>query len=114
MPEISFGIGIAGDHYLLARFDKRVEQVEKLLLGTALAVEELNVVDQQQIQCPVIALEVVERLVLIGADDIRYIGFGVDITYFRRGVLQQDVVSDGLDQVRFAQADAAINEQRVV
>ena len=114
MPAISFGIGVAGDDDLLVRLDQRVEQVEELLLRAALAAEELDVVDQQQVERPVMPLEFVEGLVLVRAHHVGDVGLGVDVADLGRRVLRQDVVADGLDQVGLAQSDAAVHEQRVV
>jgi hypothetical protein len=44
------------------RLDQRVEEIEELLLRPVLAAEELDVVDEEQIQRAVVALEVVEAL----------------------------------------------------
>jgi hypothetical protein len=44
------------------RLDQRVEEIEELFLRAALAAEELDVVDEQQIERAVVALEVVEAL----------------------------------------------------
>jgi hypothetical protein len=42
-----FRVGIAGDDDLFFCFDQGVEGVEKLFLGSILAIEELDVVDQE-------------------------------------------------------------------
>jgi len=42
--------------------DQRLEGVEEFFLSAALAGEELDIVDQQQVQRMVVALEVVEAL----------------------------------------------------
>jgi hypothetical protein len=49
-PRDLFRVGVARDDDLLVRFDQRVEQIEELFLGPGLAVEELDVVDQQQVK----------------------------------------------------------------
>src|SRR6185312_5314649 len=107
-------VGVAGNHHLLARFDQRVEQVEELLLRAALAVEKLDVVDQQKVERPVIALEIVERLVLVGANDIGHVGLGMDVADLRGRIVGEDLVADRLDKMRLAEPDAAVDEQRVV
>ena len=114
MPGDLLRIGVAGDDDLLVRLDQRVEQVEELFLRAVLAAEELDVVDQQQVERAVVALEVVEGLVLVGAHDVGDVGLGVDVADLRRRVALQDVVADRLDQVRLAEPDAAVDEQRVV
>ena len=47
-----------------------LNSVEELFLRAALAAEELDVVDQQQVERAVVALEIVERLVLVGAHHV--------------------------------------------
>ena len=79
MPGDLLRIRVAGDDDLLVRLDQRVEEVEELLLRAALAAEELDVVDQQQVERAVVALEIVERLVLVGAHDVGHVGLGVDV-----------------------------------
>ena len=96
------------------RFDERVEEIEELLLRAVLAAEELDVVDQEKVERAVIALEVVERLVLVSAHHVRDIRFGMDVADFRGGVALQDVVAERLDEMRLAQTDTAIDEERVV
>src|SRR5512134_805983 len=62
----------------------------------------------------VVALEVVECLVLVGAHHIRDVLLRVDIADlgFRR--LQAQAVADRLDEVGLAEADTAVDEERVV
>jgi hypothetical protein len=52
--------GIAGDDELLVRLDQRVERIEELFLGPVLPGEELDVIDQQEIEGMIVALEFVE------------------------------------------------------
>ena len=96
------GVSIAGDYYLLVRLDQRVECVEELFLGTVLAAEELNVVDQQQIERMVVALEFVERLLMIGAHHVGDVLCRMQITHFGGGVLRQNVIAHSMDQVSLA------------
>ena len=78
-------IGVAGDDDLLVRFDERVEGVEELFLRAALAAEELDVVDQQQVERMVVALEIVEGLVLVGAHHVGDVLLGVDVADLASG-----------------------------
>ena len=94
--------------------DQRVECIEELLLRPGLSTEELDVVDQQQVQRVVELLEGIEGLVLIRPNDVRDVLLGVRIAYVRRRVPQEDVVRDGMHQVRLAEPDAAVDEHRVV
>ena len=83
------GIGVAGDHDLLVRLDQRVESVEELFLGAALAAEELDVVDQQQVERVVVALEIVESLVLVGAHHVGDVLLRVDVADLGLGRLRR-------------------------
>ena len=74
----------------------------------------LDVIDEQEVERTVVALEIVERLVLIGADDIRHVGLGMDVAYSRVGIVLENVIADSLDEVGLSQPDAAINEEGVV
>jgi hypothetical protein len=60
--------GIAGEDDLLAAVAEGVEGVEEFLLGAVLAGEELDVVDEQDVDLPVIAAELGQLSVLDGAD----------------------------------------------
>ena len=96
------------------RFDEGVEQVEELLLRARLVAEELDVVDEQEVERPVVALELVERLVLVGPHDVGHVGLGMDIADPGVGVGAQNVIADCLDEMCLAEPHAAIHEQRVV
>ncbi len=108
-------VGVAGDDDLLVRLDQRVEQVEELLLRAALAAEELDVVDEQQVERAIVPLELVERLVLVRAHHVatRRSRRGCS-GCLRRRVGREDVVADRLDQVGLAEPHAAVDEKRVV
>ena len=90
-------IGVAGDDQLLVRFDQGVERIEELFLGAVLAGEELNIVDEEQIQGMVIALELVEGFLLIGPDDIRDVLRGVEIAHPGARMLLKHVIADGVN-----------------
>src|SRR6476661_8142084 len=51
------GNAVCGEDQLAAAFVERVEGVEELVLGVPLALEELDVVDQQHVEVAVAALE---------------------------------------------------------
>jgi hypothetical protein len=108
------GVGVAGDDDLLARVGQGLERVEELLLRAVLAAEELDVVDQQQVERVVVALELVEGLALVGAHDVAHVLLGVDVAHARAAVAVDQRVAHRVDQVRLAQAHPAVQEQRVV
>ena len=104
---------IGGNHDLAARLMQGVEGVEKLLLGVFLALNELNVVHQDQVGG---AVAVAEGLHAVLADRLNQVvgeGFGAHIKHPRVGVDLQPVVADRLHQVGFAQPHATAEEQGV-
>jgi len=107
-------ITVTGEDHLLLPFEQRVERVEELFLRTFLAGEELDVVDQQRVERAIRGLEVVDRVVLQGAHHVAHEALGVHVGNPRVLVLRADVVADGVHQVRLAEADTAVDEQRVV
>ena len=107
-------IRVAGDDDLLALRHHRLEGVEELFLRAVLAGEELDVVDQQQVQRMVVALEIVERLALVGLDHVGHVLVGMHVAHAHPGAGRDHGVADGVDQVGLAQAHAAVQEQRVV
>ncbi len=72
-------VRIARDDDLLAACYQRFERIEEFFLRTCLAGEKLDIVDQQQIERVVIALEVVKRLALIGSNHVAYVLLGMDV-----------------------------------
>ncbi len=68
----------------------------------------MNIVDQQQVERVVVALELVERFALVGLDHVGDVLLGVDVADAGARVLQQHEVADGVDQVGLAQAYAAV------
>ena len=107
-------VGIAGDDDLLVRLHQGVEGVEELLLRTSFVGEELDIVDQQKIQRVVVALELVEGFLLVGAHHVGNVLLGVDVANARLGPMLRDLVADRLHQVRLAEAHSAVDEQGVV
>ena len=108
------GRAVARQHDLLVRLVQRVERVEKLFLNAFLAREKLYVVNQQHVGLAIFFAEADELIVLNGVDV--FVG-----EFFRRNVgdaralfVSHDVLTDGVQQMRLAQSDAAIKKQRVV
>ncbi|MCY1509556.1 hypothetical protein D9M68_439050 [compost metagenome] len=108
------GIGVAGHHDVRLLGQQGLEGVEELFLRAVLVGEELHVVDQQQIERVVAFLELIESLALIGLDHIRHELLGVDVENFGIGPVGQQPVTHSVHQVGLAQADAAVDEKRVV
>ena len=64
------GDAIGGEDELAAALIESVEGVEELLLGVLLALEELDVVDEQHVDVPVAALEALGAGRAQGADEL--------------------------------------------
>ena len=93
---------------------KRVEGVEELLLQTFLALHELDVVDEQDVDLAVAALEAGRR---VGSDRVDVLveeGLGADVAHDVVLVVAMHVVTDRVQQMGLAEAGRAIDEQRVV
>ena len=108
------GRPVGGEHDLLAVLVDGVEGVEELLLRPLLVGDELDVVDEQQVDAPVAGAEVVDAPLLDAGDELvgELLAGGVDDALAREA--GQDLVADGVHQVRLAEADAAVQEERVV
>ena len=110
----SLRIGVAGHDDVRALGEQRLEGVEELLLRALLAGEELDVVDQQQVERVVLRLQLVEGLALVVLHHVGDELLGVQVEDARIGPVGEQRVADGVDQVRLAEADAAVDEERVV
>ena len=88
--------------------------MEEFFLRAFLAGEELNVVDQQRIEGPVDPLEVGNPVVLQGTDHVGDETLGMDVGDFGVRIPIEDQVSDRVHQMGFAEADTAVDEERVI
>ena len=95
-------------------FDQRIEYKEKFFLRAVLSVEELDIVEQQDIERAVVALEGVEGFGLVGAHDVGVVILRVNVADDPLGVLLQNMVTDGVDEVGLAESGTAIDEHRVI
>ena len=59
-------------------------------------------------------LEVVETLALVSGHYVANVLFRVDVADLRARIVGHHLVADGVDQVGFTEADAAVEEQRVI
>ena len=105
---------VRGQHDLLPGLVQAVERVEKLLLESLLALDELDVVDQQQVVRAVPLLEGDHAPIPHGIDELVQYRLGGDVAHVQLPVLLQHVMADRLQQVGFPQAGAAVDEKRVV
>ena len=105
---------VAGDHDLLAGGVQVVEGVEELLLGPRLAGDELDVVDQQDVGVAVTLLEIRHPVRPDGGDQLVGEFLRGDVADPQARVAGQHFVPDGVEKVGLAQADAAVDEERVI
>ena len=91
-----------------------VEGVEEFFLRALLAGEELDIVDHQDVDGPVLLAEELGLAFLDGADDLVGELLTRDIEHAHLGVVLQHAVADGVHEVGLAEADAAVHEERVV
>ena len=105
---------VGGHDDLLVGVVQGVEGVEELLLRAFLALQELDVVDEQHVDVAVAALEGDLAVVAQGVDEVvgELLGGHVAHAHPREQPLR--VVADGVQQVGLAQAGVAPDEQRVV
>ena len=105
---------VGADDDLLLRVVERVEDVEELLLGAVLAGDELDVVDEQDVDRAVLLAEGGQAIEADGVDHLVDEAIGRDVEDVEALLAGQDVVADGVHQVRLAESDAAVDEERVV
>ena len=108
------GVAVTGQHDLLLPFEQRVERVEELFLRAILAGEKLDVVDQERVERAVGLLELVDGVVLQRADHVADEALRVDVGDPCTRIAFAHGIGDRVHQMRLAEADAAVDEQRVV
>ena len=111
---IAFGGRSERQHDLLAVLVDRVERVEELFLGPLLVGDELDVVDEEEVDPAVAGPELVDLALLDRGDELvgELLARRVDDALARE--LGDDLVADGVHQVGLAEADPAVQEERVV
>ena len=105
---------VRGQHDLRPGRVQRVEGVEELLLRLRLALEELDVVDEQDADVAVGALEGVDAVVVQGADEVVRERLDGRVAHGQPVAVGRDVVGDRVQQVRLAEPGRAADEERVV
>ena len=113
-PRNFVGRPIAAEDDLLLRVVERVEGVEELVLRAFLAGDELDVVDEQHVDRAIALAELEDAVVADGVDHLVHEPLGRDVGEPQRRRVLHDVLPDGVHQVRLAEADAAVDEERVV
>ncbi len=110
----ALGIGV-GRHHDVALFgQQRFKGVEELFLRTVFVGKELDVIDQQKIERVVALFELVKGAALVGFNHIRNELFRVDVENLGVRLVFEQLVAHSVHQVGLTQADAAVDEQRVV
>jgi hypothetical protein len=92
----------------------RVEGVEELFLRALLAGDELDVIDEEEIDGAVLGAELGGAVVADRVDELVREALGGEIEQAEGRVEARDLVADGVKQVRLAEADAAVDEERVI
>src|SRR5437660_3813084 len=93
---------------------KRVECVKEFLLGTLLASQKLDVINQKKIGLAITLRELYQITVLDRIDELVNEEFARDIDHLHVFLLRPNVLAGGLHQMGLAKTDSAVNEQRVV
>ncbi len=108
------GRTVAADDDLLLRVVQRVEGVEELVLRAFLARDELDVVDEQHVDAAIARAEIEDAIESHGVDHLVHETLGRDVGEHESRMMLHDVVADRVHQVRLAETDAAVDEERVV
>ena len=91
-----------------------VEGVEKLLLEAFFSFHELNVIDEQNVDVAVAALEGCGGVCTNRVDIFIQECFGRDVTNFVVRVVSMDVPTNCLEKVCLTESGLSVNEERVV
>ena len=108
------GRQVGGDDDLLVGVVESVEGVEELFLRLDFSAQELDVVDEQDVDVAVAALEAGRLVVADAVDELVGELLRADVPDARALVEGAGVVADRVQQVGLAQSGAAVDEQRVV
>jgi hypothetical protein len=105
---------IRGNHHLLSGLVEGVEEMEELFLRALLVREELDVVDDEHIDGAIALAEGEDPFVPDGGDDLVDEVLARNIGERELWIPLEKIVTDGLEQMGLAEADAAVDEERVV
>ena len=109
-----FRRAVAREDDLLARLVEVVERVEELFLRALLARDELDVVDQEQVDRAIARAELRRAVEANRVDELVGEALRREIDDGQAREELGGLVADGVQQVRLAEPDAAVDEQRVV
>ena len=110
----SAGQLVAGQNDLLVARMKMLEQEEEFFHGAVFALNELDVVDDEQVVVQILLFERVPTFVFHGGHEGFQVFVRVHIAHFGGRIQCQQAVAHGLHQVGFTQAGGAVHEKRVV
>ena len=99
-------------HHLLGAVEQHVDQMAELVLDR-LALQELHVVDDQQVDVAQLLLQRQRVVVADRGGEAPHEVFRSQIDDARLRVLLERFRGDGLQQVRLAEADGGVQEQRI-
>src|SRR6202012_3465692 len=108
------GRPIGGDDDLFVVLVQGVEGVEELVLRALLGSEELNVIDEQHIHAAVLVAEAGHLLVAYVGDHLVGELLARDVADGRLRLTALYLVPDSVHEVRLAETDATVEEERVV
>ncbi len=104
------GRSIRGQDDLAAGLVERVERMEKFVLHLLLARDELHVVHEQQVRVAVLRAELTAAARAHELDEFVDEIIALDVDDLRRRARRADLMSDGVNEVRFAKAGVAVDK----
>src|SRR5438874_9351446 len=105
---------VAGQDDLFMPVEKRIERVKEFFLGTLLASQKLDIVNQKKIGLAIALPEFDQIAVLDRIDELVNEKFTRDVYHLHIFLLRPDVLTNRLHQMGLAETDPAVNEQRVI
>ena len=105
---------IGADNDLFVGLVQGIKGMEEFLLHLFFAGDELDVVDDQHVGGAVVAGEIGRLAEAQGVDEFLHELLGRYIEYLGFGIGRRQGVADGLDQVGFADTDAAVQEEGII
>ena len=109
-----FGRAIRADDDLFPRFVQAVERVEELFEDLFLALEELDVVEEEDVDRAIPVLELVHPLPADAVDELVEELLRRDVAHDGVRVEFDAVMADGVEEMCLAEAGVRVDEQRVV
>src|ERR1044071_4095415 len=106
------GRAVARENNLFMAIEEGVEGVEKLFLRALLASEKLDVIDQKQVRLSIAFAKLNQIVVLNCVDKLVDKKFARKVHHLRVFLFHPNVLTDRLHQMRLAEPDSAVNEER--